>query len=166
MYLKGSLSLARPPTLRIGGSPVRLTMIGLSFWGSPWTESSPFYLMLFEATNNVSVFCPIIQYAQRVWIHRVEHSHVKKALRACPRSVLLCMGGAYRTVSFQALSVILGQAPLDLVVQEAHAIWQLRHGHLNRPWLEAKRNIVHIWQAEWDEADTGRYTHGLIPVGN
>lgn len=170
-FLKRTLSMARPPTLRIGGRPVRfyeqVVYLGvtldrrLSFL--PHVKDvclrartlfgKVLRLIRLEygvqpSVNTIlyrTVFCPIVQYAQRAWQHRIGHSHAKKALRVSQRSVLLSMAGAYRTVSFQALTVILGQAPIDMVIQEHHAIWQIRHERIQMTLAAARQATIMTW---------------------
>lgn len=61
-----------------------------------------------------AVYDPIILYTAEAWAHRIQNTHIKRALRTGQRQVLLSITGAYRTTSFLELTVAVGVMPIDL----------------------------------------------------
>ena len=60
-----------------------------------------------------------------------------------------------RTTSMEALEVI---PPIDLLVGERAATY----GKSTGPKKEERNRLLEKWQARWDTAETGRWTHKLI----
>lgn len=65
-----------------------------------------------------AVYDPIVFYAAEAWVHRIQNTHIKRALRTGQRQVVLSITGAYRTTSFLALTVAVGVMTIDLKIIE------------------------------------------------
>jgi len=61
------------------------------------------------------VFLPKIDYASEIWIKGVKTAKARKVLGSAQRRPLLSITGAYRTASTDALQVVAGKPPPDLV---------------------------------------------------
>lgn len=110
-----------------------------------------------------TVFVPILSYGLEIWHHRLGKVLTKKILRAAQGQVLRQITGAYRTVSFEAVTVLSGFPPIDLALEERQ---QNRYRKLGRTQLtrtEIARAVDEKWQREWTETTKGRVTFGLIP---
>lgn len=59
-----------------------------------------------------------ILYAAPVWRSAIKVERNKQLLISCQRKTLLRVASAYRTVSAQAVQVIAGFPPIDLMVAE------------------------------------------------
>lgn len=64
------------------------------------------------------VYLAIIFYAAPVWAHRVQNTHIKTALRTGHRQELIAVMEAYRTTSYQAVTVKLGHMPIGLDLEQ------------------------------------------------
>lgn len=137
ILLKGKLTRGRPPQIKIGNDKIRFkdSVVFLGVTIDSRMTFLPHVKAVGEKANALlhkvlrivrlkygvrpdaykilsnTVYKPIIQYALSVWVHRVPNSLIRKALRVCQRSVLLGMTGAYRTVSFPAVTIIAGHPP-------------------------------------------------------
>lgn len=76
-----------------------------------------------------------------MWIHRLQNSLIKKALRVSQREVLLGMTGAYRTASFAAVTVVAGHPPLDLEIKETHSRWEIKRQMRQETAAEAQNYL-------------------------
>lgn len=82
------------------------------------------------------MFVPIITYAAAGWANKLNTQHKRKLL-AAQRQVLICVTKAYNTISADALTVIAGSSPNNLVLAERIAIYNLnkyknfKHGVLS-----------------------------------
>lgn len=60
------------------------------------------------------------------------------------------MDGAYRTVIFAALTVIVRQQPLDFAIEELKARCEIKKK--TRQVTETSQQSLDVWQEKWDLA--------------
>jgi len=82
------------------------------------------------------------------------------ALQKVQRRVCLRVASAYCTTSTDALGVITGIAPLDLLAKERKMAYDKKRDSERPPTVV---NILEIWQSRWNTSEKGRWTHTLIP---
>ncbi|KAI5735310.1 hypothetical protein M8J77_016890 [Diaphorina citri] len=100
-----------------------------------------------------------ILYASPVWGKSLQVARNRKKLEAVQRIMLLRICRTYRTVSTEALQVIAGVVPIDLLVDE-----RTRCYSLSREEKEDERILTHnTWQDKWSNAVNGEWTRRLIP---
>lgn len=80
-------------------------------------------------------------------------------LQNVPRRICLRVASAYCTTSTDAIGVITGIAPLDLLAMERKRI----HKKKNPELAPTAASIVDTWQSRWDNSSKGRWTYALIP---
>lgn len=76
------------------------------------------------------------------------------------RRICLRVASAYRTVSGDAVGVITGIAPIDLLAKDRKRLHQSRKA--TGPLSTDDSTLVE-WQHRWDSSSKGRWTHRLIP---
>ncbi|KAL6416642.1 hypothetical protein ACFW04_013282 [Cataglyphis niger] len=74
------------------------------------------------------VFAPTVAYAAAGWADLCTESDVR-ILKALQRQVLISTTGAYRTASWESLCVVAGVMPVDLLLREYTARYQVRIGN-------------------------------------
>lgn len=80
---------------------------------------------------------------------------IAKVLWVSQQNVLLGMDGAYRTVIFAALTVIVRQQPLDFAIEELKARCEIKKK--TRQVTETSQQSLDVWQEKWDLAVIWRY---------
>uniref|UniRef100_A0A2H8TIE5 Reverse transcriptase domain-containing protein n=1 Tax=Melanaphis sacchari TaxID=742174 RepID=A0A2H8TIE5_9HEMI len=81
-------------------------------------------------------------------------------LHKVQRRICLRVASAYCTTSTDAVRVITGIAPLDLLAKERKTMHESRrHPERRTP----DENIVDTWQRRWTNSEKGRWTYTLIP---
>lgn len=77
----------------------------------------------------------------------------------------LRVAAAYKTVSREAIGVITGFPPIDLMAKERKKMFDSRNTDPDR--TETRKTAVehtfNIWQERWNMSLKGRSTHRLIP---
>lgn len=206
ILFKGILDVRRPPTIKVGGLSLRFServqylgvCFGLRLSVGPHvsfvcTKSKQlFYNFSQIAKANwgircnelislyMGLFIPIITYAAAGWVDRL-NAQLKKKLLAIQRQILISVNKAYRTISADALNVIVGSPPINLLLSERMAIYNLRKGRqvdhgefsftsidINNCKLESdtykdalnqiKQQTILIWQSRWNNSTKGRLT--------
>ncbi|KAJ8887801.1 hypothetical protein PR048_014019, partial [Dryococelus australis] len=175
ILLKGTLK--RNPVIRFGGrvirmvtemkyigvileSPVmmfhRLRAVAPTNWGLEYRTLKLMYK---------SVFLPILTYVCGVWYPEAERVHGKRAINSAQRAAMLGITKAYRTTSGDALQLIAGEIPLDLLVVQMGTISHRRKRGVipTAEWREMKEAKLTARQTRWDLRVKGRLTHGLFP---
>lgn len=87
----------------------------------------------------------------------------RKCLQKIQRKLTIRVARAYRTVSFEAVTVVTGMIPIHLLAIERKEIhWGLT------PRAETKKimrqRTLEAWQSEWQQASKGAGTRKLIPI--
>lgn len=97
-------------------------------------------------------------YAAPVWSTALECNNKRKILEQPMRRVALRVASAYRTVSTQAILVVSGIPPVDLLARERARNHSSR-GELDRAAKrkEARAQLMTEWQTRWDAGHTALY---------
>ncbi|XP_023237932.1 uncharacterized protein LOC111636823 [Centruroides sculpturatus] len=74
-------------------------------------------------------FIPKVTYAAGAWYKAAEKGSIKRKLRSAQRTALLRMTRAYRTTSTEALMVIAGTTPIDMILREKAKAYMCRRGY-------------------------------------
>lgn len=126
------------------------------------------------------LFLPCIAYGASVWGGCLRHQTNRQKLASLQRVAIYACIGVCRTVSTEAMQVLLGVPPLDLVVKKLATLTRVRKGwnmnaecYLNddevtganglkkcKEMIDEK--VLNEWQARWDECDKGRVTFKFI----
>lgn len=103
----------------------------------------------------------IIRYAVPAWAVALEAEYNVRKLVKVHRLMCLRVASAYRTISYEAVCVIAGMMPIDILLEEDVECYNER-GLVNvRPVKRAASLLK--WQSAWDTSAKGRWTHRLIP---
>jgi hypothetical protein len=93
----------------------------------------------------------ILLYGAPVWTDDMRTTRWTALLKV-QRRILLRVASAYCTVSNDAIGVIAGIAPLDLLAKDRKSTHE----------TPTDEDIMSIWQRSWDNSEKGRWTHTLI----
>lgn len=104
-----------------------------------------------------SVAHSIVLYAAPVWETAMKTARTRRKLETINRKVAIRVCSAYRTISADAVAVIAGCPPLDLLVSERKEI------HLGTDKNIARKNLLERWQLRWENTEKGLWTRTLIP---
>ena len=115
--------------------------------GGPWTYKR----ILFMATTN-----SILLYGAEIWADAMEVNKYRKRMVAVQRRGALRVTCAYRTVSEEAVAVIVGTIPIALLARERKQIYD-RSGE-----VEACLQTLQTWHERWRTVTKGRWTYLLI----
>lgn len=167
MCFKPHLTMLRGKIIRVVGSFRRVLR-------KEWGLKGVAVRMLFRG-----LFVPCMMYGAIVWYDMTRYQYAREAINRCQRVVLLACLKVCRTVSTDALQVLSGELPWDLMVKN-HAMllkfkksiapvegdivtnseFQSRTYAQVRVLLTEKVNVV--WQRRWNESNNGRVTYGFI----
>lgn len=201
MLLKGHLSGARHPSVRVGQSVVKYTT-EIKYLGISVGERMSFRPHLLHLRGRLaravgcmrrvlrrtwglnertvrlyygSLFCACALYGAPAWCSVLRHGYGMKMLSACQRIVLYAILRVCRTVSTDAMQVLAGAPPWDLVAQERSDRFLVKRGLSAGLSLVAglsvaersNRVLVHerlmdTWQSRWEECTNGRVTFRWI----
>lgn len=110
-----------------------------------------------------TVYIPIISYASKAWIHKIDHWSIVKNLKETQRQVLINTTGANRTSPLQALCVVSNNPPIHLKLKEIQELSNRVRGPNNETKAQITPRMLTNWQTEWDTVTIRRYTHKLLP---
>ncbi|KAJ3639073.1 hypothetical protein Zmor_004372 [Zophobas morio] len=115
------------------------------------------------------VLCSVVHgmllYGAEAWIDGYRIQKYRQMLLGAQRNMLLRVCCAYRTVSGEALCVLAGVPPLDLLAEERLREWKRRKGEREReatsaPSVACKRkareDLMRVWSERWRRESTGR----------
>jgi len=117
------------------------------------------------------VFAPTVAYAAAGWADLCTESDIR-ILKALQHRVLISITGAYRTASWESLCVVGGVIPVDIVLRENVARYQVRSekdakignmeisaGTDKETAMEKIRDeAINVWQTKWTSSNKGRTT--------
>lgn len=123
---------------------------------------------------------PILSYAIEAWGSQLHHSHVRRLLlsahAASCRIILVC----YHSVSGDAVAVLAGLPPLDLILEERYSVHKLKtmdsisYGNvqITRADFQSLRSLKNelrriteqIWQDRWSTSEKGSVTKAFLPI--
>ncbi|KAJ8978657.1 hypothetical protein NQ317_019093 [Molorchus minor] len=110
-----------------------------------------------------NVVASTMLYGAEVWHSSLRIKAYKALMDKTQRKALLGVAGAYRTTSTEALQVITGIPPLDLVAGERGRLHGRRDVNKRLAKKEEREETIRKWQSRWDEGTKGRWTKFLIP---
>ncbi|XP_046145735.1 uncharacterized protein LOC123989069 [Osmia bicornis bicornis] len=110
----------------------------------------------------------VIMYAAPIWGTSLVFKGNVDLINGMQRTALLRVARAYCTTSADALCVITGHIPLDLLVGERMRLFEKRSKNPNkalndRDKEEERKNTMARWQEHWGSSMKGRWTYRLIP---
>lgn len=210
MLLKGRLDVERPPRIFVAGQ--RLTLVPqLKYLGVLVTERLAFQEHLSaiaESAGKIVVgitrvsgnnwgmkprnlrmlyrglFEPLLSYAAPLLDGTFFSVKIRERLNRIQRQVLLKVSKAYRTVSTDALPVLMGVLPADLLVKKAALNYKLRTRQpiqlgaevvytaedYARPDFDSREvktmilgQLLMEWQYRWETSEKGRTTFRFMP---
>lgn len=91
----------------------------------------------------------VMLYAAPIWKEAVEHRKYAKMLEGVNRRLAIMIAAGYRTVPTEAIQVIAGLPPLELLAEERSEIYKLGK-EAKKP---ARRKLLDAWQQRWDKYD-------------
>jgi hypothetical protein len=182
-YLGMTISKNFDPVIHIRGATerarnayARLNRLGGNTWGLNFRTKVTMYR---------AIFISIVTYASGAWAERAAQGLPKLILLRAQSAPLKSMTSSYNTAPLEALRVLAGVEPIDLVAQERAAIFHLRRGRsakiagvelcppegepTPRATLSAIRRATHArvveeWQRRWNESPVGLLTKKFLPT--
>lgn len=189
----------RPPTIRIGNASIKfkdsVRYLGVHFDKGMGVRSHCQYLrrkvesvftklgrmakatwgLRFRTLSTIykGVFGPTVAYAAAGWADLCTERDIK-ILQGVQRKALIPVVGAYRTASGESLCVTAGATPVDILLQEGRARYEIRKGRdakIGNIEVEAtddhaieriKDEGRRMWQARWDSSTKGRTTYDFF----
>lgn len=119
------------------------------------------------------MFAPTIAYAAAGWADLCTKRDIE-ILQSTQRKALISVVGAYRTASRDSLCVTAGATPVELLLKESAARYELRHGRnakigeieISADNTFAAKTVQYesrkVWQANWDSSTKGRTTYSFL----
>ena len=104
----------------------------------------------------------ILLYGAEIWSDAVSQECRRKLLGKVQRTAALRVSSAYRTVSEQAILVISGSIPIDILAEERKKIWILKNNSQNVSTDTVREETLQKWQSRWETSETGRWTANII----
>lgn len=99
----------------------------------------------------------ILLYGAPIWAEDMSKTGWT-ALLKIQRRICLRVASAYCTVSGDAVGVITGIAPLDLLANERRNMYERKRN----PRFQQGEDTLTTWQDRWNSSSKGRWTHSLI----
>ena len=185
LLVKGDLDIRRPPTIRLNGRGIKMQPV-IKYLGvhletglkmdTHVRKVSEKCLNLFNALARIAkanwglgygalytlyrgLYVPITTYAAAAWgdLLRVKS---RTALVRSQRLALLRVTKAYSTTSTDALPIIAGVVPIDLLLEERSKIYKIRKGPnpSKEEEQQAREATMDAWQQRWRTSSKGRTT--------
>lgn len=119
------------------------------------------------------VFLPTVAYAAAGWADLCKGTDLR-VLRTTQRLALIATTAAYRTASYVGLCVIAGALPVELLLKQSRARYDVRVGRdteINNRVVPAgapdavetiKGEALNMWQADWESSPRGRTTYAFF----
>lgn len=108
----------------------------------------------------------IILYAAPCWVKALSKKTYTRKLTAVQRISTLRVISAFRTISTDALCVISGTLPIDILAEERERVYKRGSQSNVQASLirqEERQVSIRLWQQRWNTSDKGRWSHRLIP---
>lgn len=110
-----------------------------------------------------SVAHSVLLYGAPVWRRVMKVKKYSNMLLSTQRKMLIRVALAYRTVSTEALCVVAGVIPIDLLADERVRIYDRKQEGRQVKREERERTMIK-WQERWDHnLSVGQWTKALIP---
>ncbi|CAK9796609.1 Retrovirus-related Pol polyprotein from type-1 retrotransposable element R1 (Fragment) [Anthophora quadrimaculata] len=203
--LKGSLAGTRRPAVRVYGKQLKYseTVKYLGVWMSVRMRFKVHLEYIRKKITNVvgqmkrvmkcewgmkkralrivykGLFVASVMYGASVWYGMMEYEYARDLLNRCQRIAMYACLNVCRTVSTEAMQVLMGGLPWDLECVRRGVLFKIRNGvELNekdvvsnedvcgRTWNECKRlvseRLYDKWQNRWNSSVNGRVTYEYI----
>ena len=190
---------SRPPIIKIGDARIKfkdsIRYLGVHFDKGMGVRTHCLYMKtklesLFEKLGKLAratwglrhralstiyrgVFAPVVAYAAAGWADLCRERDIR-ILKSVQRKVLLPVVGAYRTTSGESLCATAGVTPVEILLQESRARYEIRKGRdakIGNAEIPAvdddavdkiKAEGAKMWQAKWDLSTKGRTTYSFF----
>lgn len=113
-----------------------------------------------------SVVTSVLTYGIPIWADTLRTQEAWRKVAPVYRLSALRVASAYRTVSHDAVCVIAGMLPIEILAEERRTLYQKKRSLTLTPeelGTEVRQNSIRRWQLLWDTAAKGRWTYRLIP---
>lgn len=113
-----------------------------------------------------TVITSILLYAAPIWHEALKVASYRREMVSVYRTTLLRVAAGYRTISYEAVCVVAGMPPLEILADERSRIYTRgRRTPLDKENIAKEEKAASLlqWQQRWDESSKGRWTHRLIP---
>lgn len=104
----------------------------------------------------------VILYAAPIWAESTRFKTYSGKISTVYRLAALRVCSAYRTVSDEAVLVIAGLMPIDILARNAKWEFLARRTSGNGPDVNGLTTMAE-WQRRWETSTKGRWTYALIP---
>lgn len=108
-----------------------------------------------------SVSTSILRYGAPAWAAGVITRRNLTRLNSTYRLMAMRVASAYRTISVDAVCVIAGMTPINILLEEDCECYRLRGTSGAR--MIARSDSMRKWQLAWNSSSKGRWTFRLIP---
>jgi hypothetical protein len=111
-----------------------------------------------------SVISSIILYGAPIWAQALEKRSYRMKIASVYRLSALRVTSAFRTVSDDAICVVAGMPPIDILARERQYAYSQRDT-LGPAESRSRARMISLtdWQRRWSESSKGRWTFRLIP---
>ncbi|KAK9701483.1 Reverse transcriptase (RNA-dependent DNA polymerase) [Popillia japonica] len=167
MSFRPQLERMREKITRVAGSMSRILR---KEWGLRRRATSIIYKGL---------LFPCVSYGASVWKPVLRFQYGRDLLNRCQRVALYACLSVCRTVSTDAMQILVGEAPWDLECERKAYTYMLKKGVRmgENDWMTTdevegrtlkecleyvREQIVRKWQERWDSSENGRVTYGYI----
>jgi hypothetical protein len=103
-----------------------------------------------------------LMYGAPIFADSMKKETFRKRMATVQRLCALRTVCAFRTVSDDAVCVLAGQPPVDLLAKERQAVY-IGHDRGRETRRVARMETITQWQISWSESTKGRWTYRLIP---
>lgn len=101
----------------------------------------------------------VILYAAPIWGGVLRYQKYRNMLISMQRKMAIRVASAYRTISAEAIQVIAGLTPIDLLVEERMKTYGMEKADI----LQAREQTMREWQNRWgEETGKAKWTKTLI----
>lgn len=105
----------------------------------------------------------ILLYGAEIWADALKTKKYCHAMTTVQRQSALRIACSYRTVSAQAVLVVAGVIPIDLLAFERKRIYERTADTSRQDAATTERqSTIQTWQQRWTEGSTGNWTRRLI----
>lgn len=112
-----------------------------------------------------NVVASILLYGAPAWVNAMNIESYRKKIIPTYRLCALRVACGFRTISYDAICVIAGMPPIEILARErANTFERKTQGSTRDVKKEARIETMSEWQNKWNESTKGRWTFRLIPV--
>lgn len=108
---------------------------------------------------------PALLYGCEFWGREARKIGSKRKLLSIQRRILLKVAKGYNTVSHDAIRVLTGAIPLDLLIEERMKIWEDKEAGMDVGHSKniRRQETMDEWQRRWEVSEKGRETFEYLP---